>query len=90
MISMQHLMYSDSGFEKKIAQIEGEKIVFYDEVLKENMKSFGVSIPVAHQAKFGKKVYYEEGVNQQLFIEAFQQFYCQGLPSTSYHWEIIS
>ena len=54
------------------------------------MKSLGVSIPVANQATFGKKLYYKEGANQPLFIEAFKIFYFQGLPSTTYHWEIIS
>ncbi|WP_420420655.1 hypothetical protein [Simkania sp.] len=88
--SIQRLIYSTSDLVKTVAEVDGEQIVFYDDVMRENMKSLGVSIPVANQAVFGKKVYYQEGTNQPLFIEAFKRFYCQGLPRTSYQWEIIS
>lgn len=89
--SIQRLIYSSSDTMKTVAEIQGQHIVFHDEVMKENMKSLGVSIPLASQAEFGsKKIYYNEGVNQPLFIEAFKRFYSQGLPDTSYRWEIIS
>ncbi|WP_420420656.1 hypothetical protein [Simkania sp.] len=82
----ERLIYNHSSGQKILADIQGNSIIIYDEVLRNNMREIGVSIPPAFQKTFGgKKIHLSEG-DQSKFIQAFKDFYCRGAPSNSYQW----
>lgn len=85
-ISAERLIYNHSAGQKVLAEVQGNSIVIYDEVLRDNMCQIGVNIPPQSQTVFGqRKIYLEEG-DQSRFIQAFKDFYCKGYPNNSYQW----
>jgi hypothetical protein len=68
-----------------LESIEGE-IRFHDPLLKEEMETKGVSIPLQDRERYGGKEHIFLGDKQ--FLEAFQEFYyTYQLNSHVYKWE---
>ena len=84
--SAERLICNHSSGQKILAEVQGNSIIIYDEVLRNNMREIGVSIPPSFQKTFGGKKVYLSEEDQGRFIHAFKEFYCTGYPSNFYQW----